>query len=727
MLELKKFFLLLKKHRLTLIIVPVICIIVTYFLVRNMADSYVSQGQIATGIVDDTQQSVLDNDGNRQPSEINQQFSNLTEMMRMKKMLDQVSYLLMIHEIKSGRSFRKPSNMLKRFSPAELNNIVRLYREKYNKTEGLNLYNKKEKQLYDILQSMGYDYKTLSDKLRIYRAGDSDFLDVEFESENAELSAFVVNSLCSEFVEYYTFLVKINQRKAHNFLDTLLIEKSNAMNLKVAALRDYKIRNRVLNLNEQSSQLYSKILDYDTRKRQAIKDIASLTGALNEIDNKFNPRDRRYLEATLTRVNQNLLTTKEELKGAYDVYIQNGFDQDYKQVIDSLQQVLSRQINQSTDQYIYNPLVAKQDLVAKKMQLEIDLDIARYSIGPLEREQQSLNAEFDKLVPHEAVVQSLERDVDVASKEYLDVLNKFNQSSMETGFTAKLSFVQKAMPGLAQPSKKMLLVIISGAISFIFCLLILFILFYLDNSITEARELANKTSMPVLGVINIIPNGNIDLKKVWEDPHKNPTLQVFKDQIRSLRFETERAMDQAKVLAITSLGSGEGKTMIAISLAFAWKMVNKKVLLIDGNFINPQITGSVKPEGFLEDFFTGKIDTSNLLTSSGISVLGNRGGDASILEIARQNVIEEKLEELKQFFDIVIIETSRLAGVNQPKEWILLCDAVTAVFASNERINEEKRLVVNYLKHPDQKFRGWIFNKSGDTVVLKTSKSAGVV
>jgi len=88
-MEFSDFFKILKRHKLTLIIVPVVTVIIAYFLVHNQPDSYSSAARIATGIVDQTQQ--LLNNNNAQESQINQEFSNLTEMLRSKKMLDQLS------------------------------------------------------------------------------------------------------------------------------------------------------------------------------------------------------------------------------------------------------------------------------------------------------------------------------------------------------------------------------------------------------------------------------------------------------------------------------------------------------------------------------------------------------------------------------------------------------------------------------------------------------------
>ena len=323
--EINRFLRLLKKHRFILIIVPAITVIITYFLVRNLPDSYVSQTQIATGIVDETQSSLTGEAGAKSWSEVSQAFANLMEVMRLKKILDQVSYKLIIHEISADKSFRAIPTELQVYNKRELKQVLETFKDKYNKTEALNLWDAKQKKLYNVLRAIGYDSESLKDKIRINRVGDSDFLMVEVDTENPELSAFIVNSLTEEFIKYYTFVIKQNQRKANSFLDKMLIEKRSTMNSNVNSLRDYKIKNRVLNLEEQSSQLYAQIITYNDQKQSILKDISANAGAVNEIDARFDPKDRKYLESISTQINQRLLTTKEELRSLYDLYIQNDF------------------------------------------------------------------------------------------------------------------------------------------------------------------------------------------------------------------------------------------------------------------------------------------------------------------------------------------------------------------------------------------------------------------
>ena len=710
-MEIRNFIKLLCKHKFTLIIIPLITIIITFFLVRNLPDIYTSESQIATGIVDQTQQT-LDASESFQDSKINQEFFNLLEMIRLKRVLSQVSYQLIIHDLTSNNPFKKPSKDLAELNQGARESALKVYTSKYIAAEPLFLNNLNQQGLNRVLSSMQYDEASLNDKLTIRRSNNSDFITVGFQSDNPELSAFVVNTLCKEFINYYTTLVKTNQQKAVTFLGRLLQQKKDALEEKTEKLKTFKIENRVLNLDEQAKALYGQISDFENRREQTQRDIASIDGAITGIDSKFNPRDRRYLDNATVRINQDILSTKEKLRAVHDLYIQNDFDEEYKGKIDSLTDQLTSEINLSTDKYITNPLAAKEALVAQKINLQVQYDLAKFSVISIANELIRLNIRFDKLVPNEAVVQSLENAIDIAGKEYLEILQKFNQTNMESDFSVQLRQVDLAMPRPAEPSKKMLLVILSGIISLIFCLVVLFILFFLDDTIKQPKNLADKTQIPVLGHLNIINGSTLDLKKMWNDKHRSPQMQKFKDLLQSIRFEIDQELNGNKILAITSIKQNEGKTLFAISLAFAYTMINKKVLLIDGNFNNRDISKTINSQAFIEDYINGTTNRPDTQMGSLINVLGNRGGgDISLLEINTEVIIAERIESLKEKFDVILIETTSLNTLNKSKEWMLFADKIIAIFEANQTITPSKVQYINYLRNQDTKFMGWILNK----------------
>ncbi len=328
-MELAKFIALLKKYFLVLFLVPIAMACLSYYLVRNLPNQYSSRSRIATGIIDPTDQ-ILTLQDFAQEAKVNQQFGNLIQLIQLKRNLFQIGYRLILHDLQSPTPFKKWSKNVKDLNAAARKHAIEVYTEKYALQAPLELGNQDQFGLFEVMASMGYDDEGLMKNMLVYRVNNSDFIQIEFESESARLSAFVVNELSTEFINYYNLIVKDKQGKALNFLDQLVMRKQDAMEQKMGSLKAYKIDNRVLNLNEQAKSLYAQIADYENRKQNAEKEIESNTGALANIDSKFEPGDRKYLESTLTNINQEILQTKEYLRGASDELIKSNYDPKYK-------------------------------------------------------------------------------------------------------------------------------------------------------------------------------------------------------------------------------------------------------------------------------------------------------------------------------------------------------------------------------------------------------------
>ncbi|MGN6180762.1 MAG: exopolysaccharide transport family protein [Mucilaginibacter sp.] len=721
-MELGGYFSLLYRHRFTLIIVPILTVIITYFLVRNQPDSYTSESQIATGIVDKTQQALSDNTATGPgEAQVAQDFDNLIEILRSKKMLDQVSYQLIIHDLTSNEPFRKPCKLLDQMNRSAREHALAVYTDLYNNRKGLSLYNSDQAGLNNLLVCMKYDDESLLKKLIIYRAQNSDFINVDFSADNPQLTAFVVNTLSHEFITYYNFVIKDNQRKAMNFLGTLAQSKRDTLDKKINQLKNYKIRNGILSIPEQSRALYSQLGNLETHLTQERELAAANDAAVRNIDKQFNPGEHKYLESEISPINQRLINLKDEYTDLYNTYIQSDFDDAYKPTLDSLQHKISSAIIESADKNSYSPLSYKQNLVEQRLTLETARDLAKNSIGAIEEGIQRTNAQLNTIVPHEAVVQQDESDINVAQQEYLEILNKYNQTSLDANYVAQPKQTEVAMPGIAEPSKKMLLVILSGIITFVFCLVVFFVLYFFDENIKTPEELADKTNVPVLGYLNLLSSSTIDLRRVWTDSRIDEETYHFRNLLQSIRFEVDSEMKGSKILLVDSLMNGEGKTFLSTNLAYAYSLVNKKVLLIDGNFGNPSITRSVKSKIYVEDYLTGSIPGFASQSSYKITVLSNKGGDISLFEVANEKLIREKIEKLKNAFDIIIIEASALSTLNKSKEWNRFADKILCVFEANKKIKNSQQANIEYLKSLDGKFIGWVLN-----VVNKFNAAADV-
>ncbi|RFZ94532.1 lipopolysaccharide biosynthesis protein [Mucilaginibacter conchicola] len=713
-MELGNFFKLLWKRRLLLIVIPVITVVAAFFAIRSLPDKFISSSQIATGIVDQSRQ-LLDTDPNASSKEqsIAHEFSNLVEIMKLKTLINQVSYQLILHDLTSSEQFKTESKLFKSMNPAARSHAIEVFKEKFEKREPLSFYNRDENGLNELLRSMKYDERELRKNLYINRDEDSDFITVSYESENPQLSAFVVNVLCTQFIDYYTNTVRKNENDAVTYLLKQLNEKRDTLNKKTTELQDYKIKNGILNLDEQSKSIYDQIMVFNDRKQQAEKDVASNNGAIRQLNAKFTPEERGYIEATVNKYNQAVTNTQEQLHILNDRYVRSGFDPKLKGALDSLQAKLTEQINQTSDKYISNPLTSKDELVRQKITLEINRDMAQSSIRAISRSLDELNAKFNRLVPFDATVKTYNYDIDIASKEYLDVLNKYNQTNLQSTFSIKLRQVEQAVPDAAEPSKKILLIAVAGIVAFVICVIVLFISWFFDDTIKHPADLVKRTHLPLLGHLNTV-DGTLDLRKLW-DVENRERMRLFKELTRSLRFEIDQELKGDKILAVTSLINHEGKSVAGISLAYSYAMINKKVLLIDGNFENPTLTEVIQPRVFVEEYFKNNPDNYNSIAAT-TNVMGTHGGDVTLLELSDENFIRTRFNELKMKYDVIIIETPPLSSLNKSKEWILFANKVVAIYEANKGIAKWQQNDVEYLRNLNGKFAGWVLNKTNPEI-----------
>ncbi len=709
-----KFISLLKRQKVVLIGLPILVMAISFVLLRKLPNQYAAKTTLSSGLVDGAQPLSLERNI-LQDSKISQQFSNLMQMMQMKKVFDQISYKLIIHDLENP-PFKKPSKLFGQLNANAKKHALDVYKHHYLLREPLDLTNADQRGLDEVINSMGYGYDKLMKKMKVYRIETSDFITIEFESDSAMLSSFVVNTLADEFIRYYNTITRESESRTLGMLDTLLNQKKDSLENKVNELKDFKISNHVLNSDELAKTLYSQMSKLEGDIELVQKNIESDKGALQQISDKLQNKGYTYNDSANIVLNQRVISLKAQLSNAVNEYYANGINIKYKPKVDSLKDLLDKEMTRVSDKDALNPMAAKSNLLQQKIQKEIDIEMAERGLVVLVREYEKLNTRLDLLVPKEAAIQSFNNNINVASQEYIELMKKHSQTSMAYNQFGKLRIIEVAQPGLPLPSKKLLLMALSGIVSFILCIITLFVIFYFDESIQVAFELANKTQLPVLGYIPVLPNAPLlHLNQFWENGNLNDERKEFKNLLRSVRFETEMQMEGFKTLAVTSLRDGEGKSFLAMALATAYVMVNKRVLLIDGNFNKPTITKMAHPNLYLEDVLTARSLMPRPGYSNDVTILGNHGADTSLFEVNNEENIRRKFEDLKELFDVVIIESTSLDTLNQAKEWFIIADRTLGVFEPNKSLTFKEKQYIEYLKSQPGKFMGWILNKTDNT------------
>ncbi len=713
-MNIKEFLRLIIKYKWLIIVIPAITLFVTFLFVKNLPKQYKSQAKLSTGLLDPSRQVAPDIPSYSGPDiliKLNQQFTNIMDIMTMPRNMSILSYRLILHDLKEpAKSFQKQSDDLIALTAEQRKAAIKGFEERIAKKQVLTPFdNYDDVKYYNLVKSMGYDAATISKKIAISHEDNSDFITVEFTSENTFMSVFVVNTLSKDFINNYSFDLISNKNQSILVLDSILQKKEAVMNDKNQQLKEYKIKNEVLNLDKQSQIVYQQIIDYENKKSQALIDLQSLQSALNNVNNKLsNPALEKYLGAETAVDNQAVIALRSKVQAANDDYIDGGFKPAAKKKVDSLQQLLTSQLVRANDQYVADPIVAKQTLVQNRISIGIELEKTRGGIQDIDRELAKLNAKFSGMVPFDAGVQKFERDADVATKEYLDLLNRYNQTNLDKNIGLRLHLEQEGVPTVAEPSKKLVFMVLSAIASFAICFCVLFIIHVLDHSINNKKQLAAATKGKVIGELNYIKPEHRDIDEIWKNAEHSQEMLTYKNLLREVRFEISKSLSvgNQKVLGLTRLHPEKFTIFSAVSLAYSFARLDKQILLIG----NSEIADEIKKWNIpTNQSLKAVLDTLTLQKNNLITFLNKDLEGVSLLENKDNAGITQIFNSLKNEFDLIIIYLDAVNGVSDVKEWILFTEKYLATFMAGNAIGDKDKEAIKAL-NGDHKFMGWLIN-----------------
>ncbi|MBS1494495.1 MAG: AAA family ATPase [Bacteroidetes bacterium] len=708
----------LRRRKLLLLIVPIIAIVIAYFLTKNIPEVYKSQAQIATGITQENKISISEGDkGGFSFDNVAVKFSNLIEVIKSKQVMDLVGYKLILHDLTDPNPFSKKSKIFNNLNTQAKNHAREIIQQHLDSMKSLDFQNEDERGMIQLIESCGYDEVNILKKLKVERLGSSDFIQIAYESENPYLSALVVNSVTEAFLKYYDTSSSQRADASVAYYTELAEQKKKELDEKVNALKTYKQQNGVINIYEQTKSLVNQISDLELSREGENKKITSSSKAVKDIDNRFTDKEKKYLEAGNTPYSKKIAEMKQRVTDYSNELISKGYSP--KVVNDSLNSLktsLDAEIKKSSDEYLYNPDVPKQELVTKRIDYELDLVVAKYSVESMDKELARLRQIVVSFAPIEASISALEREITVAADVYLLILNKLNLARIENVTKGTLKQIEYGIPGPPEASKKILLIIMAGFISLILCIVVIFVLEYLDVTIKAPKQFSKYTGLNLLGYLNLLEEGKIDLNSIFTEntARYDTNSETFKELLRIIRYELAQRMTDSKTLLFTSTRSGEGKSLIISCLAYSFAITGKKVLILDSNFKNNTLTKMFKANPNLESYLRGELSLSTAVTETSVNnidIIGCKGGMYSVSEVAPSDIITRKISEVKDKYDYIFFEGTSLNKYSDSKELISYVDAFTTVFSALNSVDEADRNSIAFVKKIEQKYIGAILNK----------------
>ena len=256
-------------------------------------------------------------------------------------------------------------------------------------------------------------------------------------------------------------------------------------------------------------------------------------------------------------------------------------------------------------------------------------------------------------------VLSLQEEVEVNNRLYTNLLNNIQQLRVvQAGEVGNVRIVDQAYVPLkpARPNRKIVFLGVIAAFLLLGCV-IAYICRMLSNGVCSSSEVEQATGVGVYGKLPMLSG------KTLNDVYK-PCVSVnpdepFAEGIRALRTALEFSVfsDGKKILMVSGLVQGVGKSFVSTNLAASFAMSGKKVLLVDmdlrrGHLFKHTQKGlceMLEKENYTDEFVVKVTDTFHVL-GAGARVV-NPGG---LLNSSRFSAF---LDSFKDKYDLIVLDT----------------------------------------------------------------------
>jgi polysaccharide biosynthesis transport protein len=712
---------LLWRKKWVLIIVPIIAVAAAFVIRITGEWRYKSTSLLSTGLT--VSDELTPGSKYLNPYEVQVTFNNLIEIIKSRAVIDQVGYKVALHDFENKITpYRKPKqedlNKISFTSDKDLDQYIPLLQKSNETLTLLDATNLQEKRLTQVLEAYGYDYESLIKQLSVSRVNQSDFIEVSFISENPQLSAFVVNTLCGEFVRYYSSIKKSRSNSSVASLEVIAAQRKKYLDDKLQELQLFKSSTDIINSTAESEAKIRQIKTLEERIANENEKIRGLELTIEGIDKRLN---NAPVTGTSSR-NFEIVNLRNKLDRINAAYIRGGHKD--KVLEDSLS-LLKRQLDDALNtNYEISGTLSQEvtnELKERREESTISLNIATENLASLTKVYNSLRYSLGDFANKESLGSALEKEVEVAREEYLSAQNKLNEAREKMIVnTLAISQVLKAEPPDKVESKKTLLfMVFSGAISFMLSAFVIIAIELMDSRIKSPQRFKVLTRLKLAGVLPKLHSGK-NRENKNRDKEKVNSLFVnarSNDELRKIRFEIEA--HKPRVILVTSTKPSQGKTFFIKALSYAFSLKKKRVLIIDTNFRNNSLTEMFVAQpalkALLETFknsrklLTGapgadaepEAPKTNLISAtqnSWVDVIGNKKSQTSPSEMIPDHDFNVFLEWLKMQYDYILMEGPALNQYSDTKELISYVDVVVPVFSADSSFDTEDAESLNFLK-----------------------------
>ncbi|WP_454803208.1 GumC family protein [Mucilaginibacter phyllosphaerae] len=468
------------------------------------------------------------------------------------------------------------------------------------------------------------------------------------------------------------------------FIDSRLSVVSAELGQVEKKLENYKVKNKISDINAQSKSLVQGASDYQQKLNESQVQLAVVNDLYKYVSNG----------KSLQVVPSSLITK----------------DMSFGSAINAYNEMLLRR-----EQY----KLTLQETSSIVKNLDQQIESARLMLlTSLKNYRNSLNISEAAILKQNAAISDKIADAPVKERVYLDYSRQQSlkqdlylfllQKREETAISQKATISNCRILDNAESDEDP----IAPKKSFIFSIATIIGLFLpaaglslkqmLNNRISKKDDVEKHTTVTVLGLIS--KNTHKKQMLVY-----NEARTVISEEIRALRTNLKYVIDGAKsnVIMFTSSMSGEGKSFISLNLGHSIALSGKKVVLVELDLRKPKLLkylGLQANFGFTDYVISPDKDAiDNLIQPSTLNknfyYISSGTIPPNPAEILMNDKLSELIKELRERFDYVIIDTAPVGQVSDALIIEEFADITCYVMRQNYTFKSQLNIVNDLQKY----------------------------
>jgi polysaccharide biosynthesis transport protein len=716
-----------------LILIPILAGAAAYVFTMDEIDYFRSKAQIATGFTINDQVQLTDEKFNLRDADV--KFSNLLNSMTSAIPANMVVFRLMQHDLESGTPFRTPQLNA---TPEEIQTVRKFIKTKLETFTPLSPTDSEYDLVRRFLGAYHYTYTSIKEAMTIARVPNTDNIQVDFVSDDPNISAYAANAFCEEFIRYHKSMRSERTGESVDFLQQNMEQKKAALDEKLETQKMFKASNSLVDIQQESEAKLGQLQALETTRDEIRSRINRLELTIQRLNDEI-----RLIGTPAKSVNNNqkIIDLDARIRRLNERYITGGSsNQAQLDSLNSMREQMRALMDGNTKQTTATPTMGLTlpELNSKLKDADIELKVEHGNLTQAEAKIRNIRYMASGFASKEAALEAIQKEIDLVQQEYLDAVNKYNEAKNRMLSSSTLRQVLLAAPAANPESSKRYLVIGLAAFSSLaICLFFIIGLELIDVSIRTPEKFKRLVNLPLVGMLNKIDSKNFNIRTYFNQATSSEETELYKSLLRKLRHEIETV--NGKVILFTSPRKKDGKTFLMFSLAYVLSLINKRVLIIDTNFKNNSLSqllvkpqteikviegkrvnlligsGKKRKEQDEEDDSDADNNTYDLINPTrfkNIFIVGNAGGGAeSPAEILSGRDFNNLIAVLVESFDYILMEGAALNDYSDTKELVQYADKVYAVFSAESAIKQLDKESILYFKSLGKKFGGAVLNR----------------